>query len=88
MVAAETRIAPRRRTKSINVSTAAMQTPTSEVGHSRPIDDVRGMSALPSIVLQNSFLGCVQNFPGALVRVLKNYVRGHMIDQISNRQPS
>ena len=40
------------------------------------------------IVLQNSFLGCVQNFPGALVRVLKNYVRGHMIDQISNRQPS
>jgi hypothetical protein len=46
------------------------------------------MSALPPIVLQNSFLGCVQNFPGALVRVLKNYVRGHMIDQISNRQPS
>jgi len=33
------------------------------------------MAVFTSIVLQNSFLGCVQNFPGALVRVLKNYVR-------------
>ena len=49
---------------------------------------VRDLVAIGWIVLQNSFLGCVQNFPGALVRVLKNYVRGHMIDQISNRQPS
>jgi hypothetical protein len=40
------------------------------------------------ILLQNSFLGCVQNFPEALVRSLKNYVGGHMIDPISNRHPS
>jgi hypothetical protein len=26
--------------------------------------------------LQNSFLGCVQNFAGALVRSLENYVGG------------
>jgi hypothetical protein len=29
-----------------------------------------------SIVLQNSFWGCVQIFPGALVRSLENYVGG------------
>jgi hypothetical protein len=40
------------------------------------------------IVLQNSFLGCVQNFPEALVRSLEHHVRGHMIDPISNRRPS
>jgi len=40
------------------------------------------------IVLQNSFLGCVQNFAGALVRSLENYVGGHMINPIFNRQPS
>jgi hypothetical protein len=34
------------------------------------------MSASPPIVLQNSFLGCVQIFPGALVRSLENYVGG------------
>ena len=62
--------------------------PRSALGQIRTFEDVRVMSVLPPIVLQNSFLGCVQNFPGALVRVLKNYVRGHMIDQISNRQPS
>jgi hypothetical protein len=38
--------------------------------------------------LQNSFLGCVQNFAGALVRSLENYVGGHMINPIFNRQPS
>jgi hypothetical protein len=35
--------------------------------------------------LQNSFLGCVQIFPGALVRSLQNYVGGHMNSLISNR---
>jgi hypothetical protein len=37
--------------------------------------------------LKDSFLGWVQKFPGALVRAFENYVRGHMIDPISNRQP-
>jgi hypothetical protein len=49
---------------------------------------VQMISGLPRIVLQNSFLGCVQNFAGALVRSLENYVGGHMINPISNRQPS
>ena len=40
------------------------------------------------IVLQNSFLKYVQNFPDALVRSPENYVGGHMINQNSNRQPS
>jgi hypothetical protein len=39
------------------------------------------------IVLQNSFLGCVQIFPGALVRSLENYVGGHMNSLISNWLP-
>ena len=39
-------------------------------------------------MLQNSFLGCVQNFAGALVRSLEKYVGGHMINPIFNRQPS
>src|ERR1700675_4298089 len=39
------------------------------------------------IVLQNSFLGCVQIFPGALVRSLENYVGGHINSLISNRLP-
>jgi hypothetical protein len=39
------------------------------------------------IVLQNSFLRCVQIFPGALVRSLENYVGGHMNSLISNRPP-
>ena len=39
-------------------------------------------------MLQNSFLGCVQNFAGALVRSLEKYGRGHMINPIFNRQPS
>jgi hypothetical protein len=38
------------------------------LGHERPIGGVRAMSAYPPIVLQNSFWGCVQNFPEALVR--------------------
>ena len=29
-------------------------------------------------MLQNSFLGCVQIFPGALVRSLENHVGGHL----------
>jgi hypothetical protein len=46
------------------------------------------MSASPPIVLQNSFLGCVQIFPGALVRSLENYVGGfHMNSLISDRLP-
>ena len=45
-------------------------------------------SALPPIVLENSSLGCVQNFLEALVRALENHVSGHMIDPISNRLPS
>jgi hypothetical protein len=43
------------------------------------------MSAFGVIVLQNSFLGCVQIFPGALVRSLENYVGGHINSLISNR---
>jgi hypothetical protein len=46
------------------------------------------MSGFGGIVLQNSLLGCAQNFPEALVRSLENNVRGHMIDLISNRRPS
>jgi hypothetical protein len=46
------------------------------------------MSGVETIVLQNSFLRCVQNFAGALVRSLENYVEGHMINPIFNRQPS
>ena len=38
-----------------------------------------------SIVLQNSFWGCVKNFLGSLMRSPGNYVGGHMIDPISNR---
>ena len=34
---------------------------------------------LGGIVLQNSFLGCVQIFSGALVRLLENYVGGHSL---------
>ena len=38
------------------------------------------------IVLQNSFCGCVKNFLGSLMRSPGNYVGGHMIDPISNRE--
>jgi hypothetical protein len=38
--------------------------------------------------LQNSVFANEQNFPEALVRPSENYVGGHMIDPISNRQPS
>ena len=58
-----------------------------EAGHERPILGVRAVSALPPIVLQNSFLGSVQIFPGALVRSLENYVGGHMNSLIFNRLP-
>jgi hypothetical protein len=44
-------------------------------------------AAIAPFVLQNSFLGCVQIFPGALVRLLENYVGGHMNSLISNRPP-
>ena len=40
------------------------------------------------IVLQNSFWGCVKNFLGSLMRSPGNYVGGHMIDPISNRESS
>src|SRR5260370_568396 len=36
------------------------------------------VSVIGGIVLQNSFLGCAQFFPGALVRSLGKYVGGHM----------
>jgi len=58
------------------------------IGQDRTFCNVRVTSALPPIVLQNSFLGCVQNFPGALVRPPKNYVGGDMINPIFNRRPS
>src|SRR5580700_133667 len=45
------------------------------------------VSALPRIVLQNSFLGCVQISPGALVRSLENHVGGRLNSLISNRLP-
>ena len=41
--------------------------------------------AIGWIVSQNSFLGCVQIFPGALVRSLENHVGGHLNSLISNR---
>ena len=37
-------------------------------------------SVIRAIVLQNSFLGWVQNFPEALVRSLENDVRGESHD--------
>jgi len=40
----------------------------------RQILQRKRMSAFGGIVLQNSFLGCVQNFPGALARPSENYV--------------
>ena len=43
--------------------------------------------ASAGIVLQNSFLGCVQIFPGALVRSLENHVGGHLNSLISNGLP-
>jgi hypothetical protein len=46
------------------------------MGQERPNCSVRAMSASHPIVLQNSFLGCVQIFPEALVRSLENYVGG------------
>ena len=56
-------------------------------GPSRPILRRNRMSAVGGIVLQNSFLGCVQIFPGALVRSLENHVGGHLNSLISNRLP-
>ena len=38
-------------------------------------------------MLQNSFLGCVQIFPGALLRALENHVGDHLNSLISNRLP-
>ena len=76
----------------------AVQDSTSQVGLLRPtprLSDegkarfflaVRNGRYWP-IVLQNSFLGCVQIFPGALVCALENYVGGHMNSLISNRLP-
>ena len=56
-------------------------------GPSRHFATPQHMVAFGGIVLQNSFLGCVQIFPGALVRSLENYVGGHMNSLISNRLP-
>ena len=72
------------------------------MGQSRPNSVVRNMSGLPPlatelrtslvvrfvpILLQKSFLGCEQIFPGALVRSLENNVRGHMNSLIFNQPP-
>jgi len=43
---------------------------------------------MTAILLKKSFFASEQNFLEALVRSSKNYVRGHMISLISNRQPS
>jgi hypothetical protein len=59
-----------------------------EIGLWRQFAAPNNNVAVGVIVLQNSFLGCVQNFAGALVRSLENYVGGHMINPIFNRQPS
>ena len=47
---------------------------------------VRRSVASGGFVLQNSFWGCVKNFLGSLMRSPGNYVGGHMIDPISNRE--
>ena len=57
------------------------------VGQKLPRQLKAAVSAVPPIVLQNSFLACVQIFPGALVRSLENYVGGHTNGLISNRPP-
>lgn len=44
--------------------------------------------ALRPMLSKKSFLGVKQNFPEALVRSAENYIGGHMISPISNRQPS
>jgi hypothetical protein len=45
-------------------------------------------SGLAPNLLQNSVFANKQNFPEALVRRSEIYVGGHMIDPISNLQPS
>ena len=55
-------------------------------GPSATLLDPRFLVANGGIVLQNSFLGCVKNFLGSLMRSPGNYVGGHMIDPISNRE--
>jgi hypothetical protein len=69
-----TQHAERRHKKNQFDRTVISPKPMSEVGHERPIGGVHVMSAFASIVLQNSFLGCVQIFSEALVRSLENYV--------------
>jgi hypothetical protein len=58
-----------------------------ESGPSRPWWRVVGLVVIGVIVLQNSFLGYVQIFSGALECSLENYVGGHMNSPISNRLP-
>ena len=62
--------------------------PISAFGPSATSRNVRLMVAIGWIVLQNSFWGCVKNFLGSLMRSPGNYVGGHMIDPISNRESS
>ena len=57
------------------------------IGPSLPRHSSGSVSVIVGIVLQNSFLACVQIFPGALVRSLENYVGGHTNGLISNRPP-
>ena len=59
----------------------------SGLGQSRPVRASNGSAhaRYALIVLQNSFWGCVKNFLGSLMRSPGNYVGGHMIDPISNR---
>ena len=59
----------------------------SDMGHFPPRHLTGDATAMLPIVLQNSFLACVQIFPGALVRSLENYVGGHTNGLISNRPP-
>jgi len=82
---------------------AGIISPMSHLGQSRRFRDDRVMSGSPPapdipatvrhvgfgpIVLQNSVLANEQNFIDALVRSYENYVGGHMIGAISDRQPS
>ena len=57
-------------------------------GPSRHFAAAQQFGRFRRIVLQNSFWGCVKNFLGSLMRSPGNYVGGHMIDPISNRESS
>jgi hypothetical protein len=59
----------------------------SAIGPSRHLVRCSDLVAIGVIVLQNSFLGCMQIFLGALMRPSEKYVGGHMNSLISNRLP-